>query len=497
MEMERIQPKGNYIVGKFEEILAPEGHIESRSPADLEDKIADFPYSSKIVQRTVEAASQAFSEWKLLPLHKRMGFFDSLYNQLRKGAYSLAQIISRETGKPYWESKTEVKAMSDKIKITRDQSMPLIATKPSEEATERYSFKPRGVLAVLGPFNMPGHLPWGHIIPALMTGNTVIFKPSELTPAVGQKLAEIIHEAGFPPGVFNLIQGPKEVGSSLIAHPALNGILFTGSYQTGQRIKEAIRQHVGKILALEMGGKNAAIVLDDAHIDKALYEVLIGASITTGQRCSSTSRLIIDKRIADEFLTRLIELAKRMVIGYPFDDGVFMGPLISGSAREKFCDFQKKAFQEGAEILLEGGVLEQDRKGYYVSPSIHLVKNLNPENIYQNEEIFGPDLAVYLVDNLREAIDIQNQSSYGLALSLFSRSQEAFEKVLQECCVGVIHWNKATTGASSRLPFGGQKKSGNDHPSALFAPFYCTYPVAIKIDHSPLNSETLPPGIRR
>lgn len=494
--MEHILVRGNYIGGRFELPGSPEGYIESISPADLEDRLGTFPYSTKVVDRVIQTSLQALTGWRLLPFYQRIGFFDTLQSVLNKHAISLAEVISRETGKPLWESRAEVKAMSEKIILTRDEGMALIMTKPSEDSPLRYSFKTRGVLAVLGPFNMPGHLPWGHIIPALMTGNIVVFKPSELSPAVGQKLAEIIDEAGFPPGVFNLIQGGQEVGSALIHHPDLHGILFTGSYQTGQRIRKALVDHFGKILALEMGGKNAAIVLDDAPLDKAVYEVCIGAFITTGQRCSSTSRLILDRKIADEFLTKLLALTKKINIGYPFRENVFMGPIISKKSLERFFYFQTEAEKEGAEPLLKGEILKTGHKGFYIKPSVHLVKTPDPESIYQGEEIFGPDLAVYLVDNLGQAIEIHGQSAYGLVVSLFSENKQAFEKVFQECEAGVLHWNKSTTGASSNLPFGGVKKSGNDHPGALFAPYYCTYPVAIKVDHAPLNPETLPPGMK-
>lgn len=493
--METIPAKGNYIRGRFESLTSPEGYLRSVSPADLADRIGNFPYTSEVVDRVTQVASLAFSEWKLLPFSKRMPYFETLAGVLARHADSLAHLISRETGKPLWESAAEVKAMSEKIAITREDGLALIRTMPSEDSPLRYSYKPRGVLTVLGPFNMPGHLPWGHIIPALMTGNTVIFKPSELSPAVGQKLAEIIDEVGIPPGVFNLIQGEEKVGSSLIQHADLQGILFTGSYQTGQKIQKTLQDHFGKILALEMGGKNAAIVLDDAPLDKAVYEVCIGAFITTGQRCSSTSRLILAKKIADEFLSKLLSLTKKLKIGYPFHKDVFMGPLISKNSLERFFAFQKQAEEDGAEPLLKADLLAIDHQGFYVTPSVHLVEALNPRSIYQREEIFGPDLAVYIVDNLIQAVEIQKQSDYDLALSLFSESKEAFEKVFQECQVGVIHWNKATTGASSKLPFGGLKKSGNGYPGGLFAPYYCTYPVAIKVDHSPLNRATLPPGV--
>jgi succinylglutamic semialdehyde dehydrogenase len=311
-----------------------------------------------------------------------------------------------------------------------------------------------------------------------------VFKPSEKTPFVGQLMAECFHEAGFPPGVFNLIQGEKEVGRRLCVHDRVDGVLFTGSYEVGTRIKQDTLTQHWKLLALEMGGKNSAIVWDDADLDLALYETLVGAFVTTGQRCSATSRIIVHNSILEQFVERFHARAKAFTIGNPFDNP-FMGPLVENGSVDRYMKFLGIAQREGCELVMRGKSLEASSLGYqgnYVTPSVCWVKNATLEgskkSVYQQTELFAPNVAILGVSSVEEAIAQANCTQYGLVASVFTKNKKVYDQCFDGLEMGLVNWNKATVGASSRLPFGGFKKSGNHFPTAVSATLYCTAPVA-------------------
>ncbi|MGZ3696968.1 MAG: aldehyde dehydrogenase family protein, partial [Bdellovibrionota bacterium] len=403
----------------------------------------------------------------------------------KKREEEMTEIIAREVGKPLWESKTEVTAMLNKVDITINDSMKLVTDyeipKIMDNTTGACRYRPLGVMAVIGPFNFPGHLPNGHIVPALLTGNTVVFKPSEKTPMVGQLMAECFQEAGFPAGVFNLVQGEREVGRRLVVHEGVDAVLFTGSYEVGTRIKQDTLQQHWKLLALEMGGKNAAIIWSDADLEVAIHETLLGAYLTTGQRCSATSRILVHTSLLDQFLTRFHERAKAFTIGHPLDNP-FMGPLIESGSVDRYMKFLGIAQREGAEIIMRGKSLELSTRGNYVTPSICWVKEPSLEatkkSIYQQTELFAPNVAILGVSELEEAIAQANATSFGLVTSVFSKDRAVYDKALDGLHFGLINWNRSTVGASSKLPFGGFKKSGNHFPTALTSTLYCTAPIA-------------------
>lgn len=489
---------GDFVGGEFLKPTQANGTFEKRSPADTSDLVMEVSFQFDHVNKACEAARRAFRAWADSTMSQRKEFLLRLKEAYIGESENLALVISREVGKPLWEAKQEVQSMINKIDITISESLPLVADKKIENAVGSVPgylrFKPRGVLAVVGPFNFPGHLPNGHIIPALLTGNTVVFKPSELTPATGQVMAQLFEKAGFPDGVFNLIQGSGDTGKRLVMHEAVEGVLFTGSYETGFRIKQDTLTHFWKICALEMGGKNASIVWDDCDLKKAVYENIMGAFLTTGQRCSATSRIIVRRSFADKFLEGFHKAAKAISIGYPLENP-FMGPLINSAALDKYLRFQGIAKRENCEPIMRGKALELDRDGYYVTPSINMVTKADPNSIYQKTELFGPNVAVYMVDEISEALDIVNSSSYGLALSVFSNDREIFDYAFRRSRAGIVNWNRSTVGASSRLPFGGMGKSGNNQPTGTFAIYSCTYPVGTLEDDTEVDISKAPPGM--
>jgi succinylglutamic semialdehyde dehydrogenase len=332
------------------------------------------------------------------------------------------------------------------------------------------------VVAVIGPFNFPGHLPNGQIVPALLLGNCVVHKPSEKTPSTATLIARCLHEAGVPPGVFSLVQGPPELGAALTRHSELDGILFTGSATVGQRILEENARRPECLIALELGGKNAAIALDDCDLERTARALVFSAFATAGQRCTSTSRLIATRGIADALVARVAELARTIHVGHPFDPNVFSGPLISERARTSLGAAQARARAGGYETVLEGGACEvPDHDGHYVRPAIHRARSASVQvEGYSDEELFGPDLAVYQADDLEHALALAESTRFGLAASVFTGSREAFERAADVLRVGVLHWNRASAGASGRLPFGGLKRSGNHRPAGILMGTSCT-----------------------
>lgn len=498
MKTENFKFRGDFIKGHFRHVERPTQLIKDISPADLSDVIGEFPVVHSHVEEACEAAKEAYLPWASLDIEERKKYLLRLRELFVAHEGEIAEMISRETGKPLWDATGEAKNMANKIDITLNYSLNLIKEERVENANPNVPgvirHKPRGVMAVLGPFNFPAHLPNGHIVPALLAGNTIVFKPSEQTPAVGQLYAELVEKAQFPPGVFNLVQGDAETGRRLTVNESVDGILFTGSYEVGLKIKQETLTHYWKIIALEMGGKNATVVWDDADYSKALYETLVGAYLSSGQRCSCTSRIILHEKIADRFIEDFYQAAKRLSIGH-WSENPFMGPLINAGAVEKYIRFQEIANRENCESLMRGKAMDLKYKGYYVTPSIHLVKKFDPQSVYQKSEIFGPNVAVYTVKDFDEALKIVNATGYGLVMALFTKNQDLYKRALLEARVGLLNYNRTTNGASSKLPFGGMGKSGNDRPSAHYAIQYCTVPVASLEDPTGFDGTKAFPGM--
>lgn len=489
---------GDYIGGRFVRIEKKSGEFKDISPADLSDVVMTVPFSYDHVDLAVEAARKAYGTWRRLSRDERKNYLLKLKEVFEAHKTQMAEAIARDTGKPMWESLTEAGALANKIDITLNFSSDLVKEEhipnalPGVEGVIRH--RSRGVMAVIGPFNFPAHLPNGHIIPGLLMGNTIVFKPSEQTPYVAQVMAQCYEKANFPPGVFNVVQGDGETGRKLVAHEHVDGILFTGSYEVGLKIKQETLNHYWKILALEMGGKNATVVWENAEMNKAIYESLVGAYMSSGQRCSGTSRILVHEKVYDQFVERFYAAAKKLTIGH-WSENTFMGPLINEAAVEKYVRFQEIAKRENAESLMRGKALELKHKGHYVTPSINLVQAFDEKSVYQKTEIFGPNVAIYKVKDFAETMKIVNSTGFGLVMALFSKDRALYEEALQEARVGLLNWNRTTNGASSRLPFGGMGKSGNDRASAHYAIQYCSVPVASLEDPTHFDGTKLLPGI--
>jgi succinylglutamic semialdehyde dehydrogenase len=353
---------------------------------------------------------------------------------------------------------------------------------------------PRGVLAVLGPFNFPAHLPNGHIVPALATGNAVVLKPSDRTPAVAEWMGALWRRAGLPAGLLEVVHGGAETGRALALHAGVDGVLFTGSWAVGRALASATLDQPGKILALEMGGSNPLLVLDDADLELAVAEAALSICATTGQRCSCARRLFVDRAVVDEFAERLVRVLRGVRAGPPLAEGVFMGPLVSESAFESLARWRALSKQAGGERLLEA---DPGLPPPFVGPGLVRYTDTIQSHPAQREEIFGPEAALYAVEGLEHAIAAANDSEYGLVASVFTRDRARFERCVGRIATGLLHWNRGTIGASGRLPFGGLRRSGNHRPAGVFSTLYCTFHQAHLESEEPLDPAKLPPGMPR
>jgi succinylglutamic semialdehyde dehydrogenase len=487
--------KGNFIGGKWRTVEAPDGEIVRENPCRTQETVFRAPWTASAVDGAVQAARQALPEWDRLGIEGRMPFLERFKAALAARKDALAEAIAREVGKPLWEAKTEAGALTAKIDIMCGPGLDVTQeVHPDGLEGGRFRHRPLGVLGVLGPFNFPLHLPNGHVIPGLINGNTVVVKPSELAPGCMQLYVECAEEAGFPDGVLNMVQGTGEVGAQIAGHRGVNGVLFTGSWETGLRIKQACEDHYWKLLALEMGGKNTSVVLEDADLMQAVHEVALAAFLTTGQRCSATSRVVVKEQVADEFIDCLRDVSTRVTVGDAFDEQPFMGALASGAGYDRFLQAQQDTENGRLTPLLKGGRARPDLDGYFVKPSIWLASAVDATGSHQGRELFGPDIVVYVVDSDEDAVRVANATEFGLSMSVFTADEERFERMSYGLRAGVLNMNRSTCGASSRLPFGGIKKSGNHRPSALLAGRYCTYPQAQLRQEPGWDPETLESG---
>jgi len=467
--------------------------LRSTNPARPDDLVGEFPVAdAAAVAAAVARARTAFPAWRDLGLERRAGCLHRFRDLVAQRQEDLARLISREAGKAIWEARAEAALVPAKVDVTLGAGMALLAPMDVGGGA-RASFFPRGTLAVLGPFNFPAHLPSGHVVPALACGNTVVLKPSDQTPAVGAWLAERWREAGLPEGVLELVQGGAETGRVLSAYRGVDGVLFTGSWPVGRAIQEANLDQPGKILALEMGGKNAVVVLADADLELAVAETALSIAATTGQRCTCASRVFVETPVLEEFAERLATTLAGLRVGDPLDEGTFMGPLISQAAWERVEKQRTGARDAGGERI----DFRVDLPPPFTGPALVRFESVRQAHPYQRDELFAPEAALYGVPDLEGAIAAVNDSDYGLAASVFTRDRERYERCVGRIRTGILNWNRGTIGASGKLPFGGIGRSGNDRPAGVTASLYCTVPQAHLEQAGGLDPAALPPGFPR
>jgi len=424
----------------------------------------------------VEAARASWPAWAAHSVAYRIEAVRRFANVVRKRENEFAELISKETGKPYWEARTEVAAVVNKVEISIEAYAERTPQRKLEAALGNriaVRHKPHGVLAVLGPYNFPVHLPNGHIVPALIAGNTIVFKPSEKTPASGEFLVRCFHEAKIPEGAVRLLVGGPEEGKALAAEPGIDGLLFTGSARAGMSLHRQFADMPHKLLALELGGNNPLVVWHAKDIAAAAIMVVQSAFLTAGQRCTAARRLIVEDGAQGPLLDAVLELVDRIVVDQPFaDPQPFMGPVIDLASADRVQEQWLGLMMKGGKPLRRLDRPFEERP--YLTPALIDVTDVKDR---LDEEIFGPVLQVVRVKDFDAAIDEANNTRFGLAASLIGGNRELYEKFWANVRAGVINWNKPTNGAPSNAPFGGIGLSGNHRPSAFYAADYSAYPV--------------------
>ncbi|GAA4421424.1 succinylglutamate-semialdehyde dehydrogenase [Bremerella cremea] len=462
-----------YINGQWIDGTGPK--LKSFNPATGANLWEAATASEEDVRAAFESAANASQAWAALAVEQRAEYLRRFAKLVTQQSETLARVISDEVGKPRWDALTEAKAVAAKCELTidalahrRDQSDVSTTVLRSKVA-----YRPLGVVSVFGPFNFPAHIANGQIMPALLAGNTVVFKPSELTPLVAEETVKLWESAGLPPGVLNLVQGGVSTGQAILRQPELRGLFFTGSRPTGGKLREALAPRLEVLLALELGGNNPLVVHQPSNVDLAIEQVIKSAYLTSGQRCTCVRRLIVTGE-SDTFLERLDQETRKVVVGRPSDDPEpFMGPLIHAEAVDHLLEEQSRLVAAGSLSLLSAEQLSLGRA--FVSPGIIDVTNCSQRT---DDEIFGPLLQVIRVADLEGAIAEANDTRFGLAAGILCDDRADFDQFRQQVHAGLINWNLPTTGASGRMPFGGIGQSGNYRPAGFHAIDFCQVAIA-------------------
>ncbi|WP_156681487.1 succinylglutamate-semialdehyde dehydrogenase [Sphingomonas profundi] len=424
----------------------------------------------------VAIARAAWPDWASRPLSVRVETMRRYANVVRQRAEQFADLIARETGKPMWEARTEVESVVAKVDISiaaYAERTPQRRMEGAMGARTAVRHKPHGVLAVLGPFNFPAHLPNGHIVPALIAGNAIVFKPSEKTPATGQMLVACLHEAGVPPGVARFVPGGPAEGAALAADPNIDGLLFTGSVRGGLALHRQFAETPNRILALELGGNNPLVMWDTPDLHSAAVIAVQSAYLSAGQRCTAARRLIVRDGAHQPLLDEICKLIARIIVDHPHaSPPPFMGPVIDNQAANAIEERFLGLIMSGGRAIKHLQRPAADKP--FLTPALIDVTNVANRS---DEEIFGPVLQVIRVPDFDAAIAEANATRYGLSAALVGGAPELYDRFWANVRAGIVNWNRPTNGASSKAPFGGVGLSGNHRPSAYYAADYCAFPV--------------------
>ncbi len=448
------------------------------------------------VDKAFEAAEAAFPKWRRLPHEKRIEHLRAYAATVEKNQDRLAEVISTETGKALWDAKGEVAAVIRKVEISiraYQERTPTIEGSTGALRT-RLTHRPHGVMGVIGPYNFPCHLANGHIVPALLAGNTVVFKPSSWTPWSAEMMVDFWRQAGIPGGVINLVQGGRIAGQAILGNPSLKGLLFTGGVPTGKLFARQLAERLDVIVALELGGNNPLIVWETANQKAAVITTIQSAFISSGQRCTCARRLIVpDNDEGDSFIAALIRGMDGITVGMPDrDPQPFMGSLISAEAASDVLERQSFLEGKGGKVLRRAERLALGDA--FVSPGLVDVTDIRERD---DVECFGPILQVIRVQDFEAALDEANNTNFGLAAGILTDNKALYEQFYAEIEAGVVNWNQPLPGASSEAPFGGLKDSGNHQPSAYYAADYVAWPMAsLETAEDKLTLPIPPPGLK-
>lgn len=494
---ERLLRKGDYVFGSFLKPEQVDGYINAVNPGDRADLLGRFPFSTASVDDAVRCAELGARAWRRVGLMDRAAAVRRFRDVLTHHQEPLARLVTRENGKPLWEARQEVASALRTVDLFLDEGVGLIAARTLDDISARADFLPRGVVGVVNPYNLPVFLGVQSTVASILGGNAVVLKPSKFTPGVGQLLAELWDRCKLPRGVFNLVQGSGSVvGQRLVAHQGLDALLFAGSFDSAREVRRSLLDRPELPVLYQCGGKGIALVLEDAEIDRAVYEVLVGGFLATGQRHNSTARVLVHERIFDTFAAELVRRAGRLRVGYGFSEGTFMGPLVSENLRTRFRKYCRALVAKGHTPLLEGEVADVPGfRGNYVRPGIYAIdwRNGNP---FLNDEPPGPVLLLYKVRDGDEAIDLHNQAVYRLAASVFTRPENpALADLREGLRTGVLNLNRGTIGASLRMPSSALGRASNGLNAGMDLLRVVTYARASLVETRAFDPANLVPGV--
>lgn len=477
---------GHWITGQGEA-------FSSFNPADSSTLWTGTSATEDEMLQAFDAAHKALPKWSAMTVEARAEHITAFAKQIEAKHDELTTLISLETGKPRWEAATETAAVIGKAALSVKAYHERTSSKqsPAGDSTSHLRYKPHGVVAVIGPFNFPAHLSNGHIMPALIAGNTIVYKPSELTPAVAAFILECWHDSGLPPGVLNGVQGGLNT-SKAILRGNLQALYFTGSYHVGRQIHHQFAERPEIMMALEMGGNNPLLIDKVENLDAAVYNTILSSFITAGQRCTCARRVLIpDTNEGDRFLKLFIKSSMAIKVG-PYTDAPepFIGPVIRNQHALHHLKAQENLTSMGGESLLPMRLMAENTG--FLSPGIIDMTDVSDA---PDEEIFAPLVQIYRYSNFEHALELANQTRYGLSAGILSDSHANYQTFFNNIRAGIINWNKPTTGAGGSMPFGGIGRSGNHRPSAYFAADYCAYPIASMEKSNLTLPNELSPGI--
>ena len=495
---ERLLRRGDYIWGSWVKPESVDGYIVGVNPGDRNDVLGRFSFSEASVDDAVDCAQRGSVYWRRHSHAERAKAIRKYRDVLAQKQDSFANLVTRETGKPWWEARQEVMAAIRAVDLLLEDGLPLLDPRILNEREARSDYRPRGVVGVLVPYSLPLLIPTLHTCAALLAGNTVVLKPSKFTPGVGQAVAEAFDRCRLPRGTFNMVQGSGAViGERLATHPGIDALMFSGSHATAVKLRKAGAERPELPALLQCGGKGAAIVVGGCEIDRAVYEVLVGAFLTCGQRHNSTGRVIVTEDIHDWFLSELARRVRNVRIGYGFEDETFLGPLISENFRTRYRRYGRALMERGHRPVMEARNREvRDRRGFYVQPAVYMIDDWQAGHPFLNDEPPGPTLLVYKVPSWEDAVALHNQLQYRGATSLFvSPDFPELAEMIQRLRTGALNINRGTIGSSLRLPSAALGRGSNGIAGGIDLLRFLSTPRSTLVDNRKFDESQMVPGI--
>lgn len=495
-QRDRLLRRGDYIWGSFVKPERVDGYVVGVNPGDRADVLGRFPFSETSVDEAVNAATRGGVGWRRLALADRAAVVRRYREVVSRYQEKFAELITRETGKPMWESRQEVIQGIRAVDLLLEDGLVLLDPRILDEKEARSDYRPRGVVGLIAPYNFPFLIPTLQIAAAMVAGNTVVFKPSKFTPGCGQLIAEMFDRCRVLRGVVNVVQGSGSgIGQRLATHRGLDALLFSGSFATAMAIRRSTFERPELPTLYQCGGKGCAIVLDDGDLDRAVYEVMIGAFLTAGQRHNSTGRVIVTKGIFEQFCDHLSRHTAAVNVAYGFDDDCFHGPVISENFRTRYRRYGRAVLSRGHTALLAGGNREvPNRRGFYVNPALYIVNWENGHG-FLNDEPPGPTLLIYKVNNWEEGVALHNQLVYRTSTALFTRPENPqLDEILNRLKTGSLNLNRGTLGASLRLPSVGLGRSSNGIPAGIDLLRFLSTPRSTLVERHPFDASKAVPG---